>query len=74
MKTVDEATLERIWSSPGPHHPAEIALLVMQIRELKKENQELSECLRRYIENDDTNEGGRREEVNANGFVKSDGQ
>lgn len=65
MKMIDEATLERIYTSPGPHHPAEISLLVIQIRELNKENQELRECLQWYIENDDTNEGGMWAKINA---------
>ena len=36
-----EAELERIYTSPGPHHPAEIAWLVMQARRLIRENTEL---------------------------------
>jgi hypothetical protein len=37
----------------------------LELRRLEQENQELRECLQWYIESDDTNEGGKWEEVNA---------
>lgn len=36
-----------------------------EIERLKAENAELRACLRWYVDNDDTYEGGRWEEVNA---------
>jgi hypothetical protein len=36
-----ETELERIYTSPGPHHPAEIAWLVMQARRFMRENAHL---------------------------------
>lgn len=38
--------------------------VVTTVKRLEQENQELRECLQWYIENDDTNEGGRWEDDN----------
>ena len=39
--------------------------VIEDVKRLEKENQELRQCLLWYIENDDTNEGGKWEESNA---------
>ena len=44
---------------------AEIGRLNVLLNERDKELKEIKECLRWYVENDDTNEGGKWEESNA---------
>lgn len=39
--------------------------VIEDVKRLEKENQELRKYLQWYIENDDTNEGGKWEEINA---------
>ena len=60
-----EKTINRISENPDISLNVELMPLVMEIMRLRKENVELTECLRWYVENDDTNEGGKWEESNA---------
>ena len=61
-----EKTINRISENPDISLNVELMPLVVEIMRLRKENVELTECLRWYVENDDTNEGGKWEE--SNGF------
>lgn len=60
-----EKTINRISENPDISLNVELMPLVMEIMRLRKENVELTECLRWYVENDDTNEGSKWEESNA---------
>ena len=60
-----EKTINRISENPDISLNVELMPLVMEIMHLRKENTELIELLRWYVENDDTNEGGKWEEANS---------
>ena len=60
-----EKTINRISENPDISLNVELIPLVMEIMHLRKENVELTECLRWYVENDDTNEGGKWDKINS---------
>ena len=60
-----EKTINRISENPDIYLNVELISLVVEIMRLRKENVELTECLRWYVENDDTNEGGMWDKINS---------
>ena len=60
-----EKTINRISENPDISLNVELMPLVEEVVRLRKENTELIELLRWYVENDDTSEGGKWDKINS---------
>jgi regulator of replication initiation timing len=60
-----EMTIKRLSDNPDISTNVYYMSLIAEIKRLRNENEDLRQSLKWYVENDDTNEGGKWEESNA---------